>query len=115
ALRRRVEEFAGDLIEPFERIGRLYHELDRQAETARQRRRLKCDDAGAGNLAQLLLERRLQLVGRQLALVPRRENVPADILPLKVKLEDMRGFRMLLEDFEDLPSIHQPLLERRIR
>ena len=100
---------------PLERLGGADDELNRQADRARQRRRLEGDDADAGDLAQFLLHHRLQRVRRSLALVPGFQHHAGDRLPGHVDLEHVLGFRMLDEDFVDLARIKLALLQRRVR
>ncbi len=51
ALQRVLQELLGDVVEALERLGGADDELHRQADAARQRRRLERDDAHAGDLA----------------------------------------------------------------
>ena len=62
-LQRLLQELLRDVVQALERVGGDDDELDRQAEAAGQRRRLERGDAHAGDLAQLLLQHGLQLVG----------------------------------------------------
>ena len=70
ALLRLLQKVLRNLVKPLERLGGADHELNRQADASRQRRRLKGDHAHAGNLCQLLLHDRLQLVADLLARRP---------------------------------------------
>ena len=63
ALQRLLQKLLRDVVQPLERLGGDDDELNRQADAAGQRRRLKRGDAHAGDLAQFLLQHRLQLVG----------------------------------------------------
>jgi hypothetical protein len=64
ALERFLQELLRHVVQALEGIRRADDELDRQADAARQRRRLEGDDPRACDiLVQLLLDQRLQRVG----------------------------------------------------
>src|SRR5262249_30645716 len=104
-----------DIVQSREWLRRLNNELHRQAECARQWRRLERNDAGTSHARELLLQNRLKLVRGQLALVPRLEHVARNGLAGDVKLKHVRGLRVRGEDLVDLLGVHLPLLQRRVR
>ena len=70
AVQRLLQELLRHVVQSRERIGGGDHELHRQADAARQRRRLKRRDPHAGDLIQFLLQHRLQFGGGARALDP---------------------------------------------
>ena len=110
-----LQELLGDVVQTRERIGGDDHELDRQAEAAGKRRRLERRDANTGNLAQFLLQNRLNCIGRLRSLVPRLEHHAGERLAGHIKLEDMLGFRMMREYLVHLARIELALLQSGVR
>ena len=115
ALLRLAQKLLSNVVQALERLGRADHELNRQSDAARQRRRLEGDDTHTRNLRDLLLHDRLQLVSRHRAAVPRFQRHAGNGLPRHVDLKDVVGLGMLEEDPVDLVRIELALLERRIR
>ena len=112
---RLLQKLLRDVVQALERLGGDDDELHRQAEAARQRRRLERGDPHAGDLAELLLDHRLQRIGGLRALVPGLEHHAGDRLAGHVELEHVLGFRMRGEDLVDLARIELALLQRGVR
>ena len=84
-----LQELLRHVIQVRERIGAADDELDRQALSARQRRRLERHDLRAGDLRHVLLHERLQLRGGARAAIPRFQHHARDVLARHVELEDV--------------------------
>ena len=111
ARQRLLQELLRHGVEALERLGGDEDELDRQAETARQRRRLERGDAHAGDLADFLLNDRLQRIGGLRALIPGFRHHAGDRLAGDVELEHVLGLLMRGENLVDLARIHLALLQ----